>query len=95
MPPRRRASDKLAVRIIGWVACVALATSLGYTFVVALMYGPHDVDPIFFGLQALASLLFLIYSIRLRNRVFIAANIIALLNALGTILVYVVHTLRG
>ena len=93
MPPRRRASDKLAVRIIGWVACIALATSLSYTFVVSLVHGPHDVDPIFFGLQALASLLFLIYSIRLRNRVFIAANVIALLNAMGTILVYLIHTL--
>jgi lipid-A-disaccharide synthase-like uncharacterized protein len=95
MPPRRRASDKLAVRIVGWIACLALASSLGYTFVVSLVRGPHDVDPIFFSLQALASLLFLIYSIRLRNRVFIAANVIALLNALGTILVYLVHTLGG
>ena len=85
MPPSRRASDKRWVKIVGWVACLALATSLTYTFVKALADGPQGIDPLFFGMQTLASLLFLVYSVRLRNGIFIAANSVALFNALGTL----------
>jgi lipid-A-disaccharide synthase-like uncharacterized protein len=85
MPPRRRASDRRWVRGVGWAACLALAGSLTYTFVRALTEGPERVDPVFFGMQALASTLFLVYSIRLRNTVFIAANTVAVLNAAGTL----------
>ena len=87
MSPKRRASDRTWVRVIGWMACFALAGSLTYTFVRALTEGPGQVDPLFFGLQAAASALFLVYSIRLRNTVFIAANTIAVLNAVGTLAV--------
>jgi lipid-A-disaccharide synthase-like uncharacterized protein len=87
MPPNRRASDRLGVKIVGWVACLALAASLTYTFVKALAEGPGQVDPLFFGMQTLASLLFLVYSLRLRNRIFVAANSVALLNAIGTLVV--------
>lgn len=85
MPPQRRASDKRWVKIVGWVACMALAGSLTYTFVRALSEGTRDIDPTFFALQAVASTLFLIYSVRLRNGIFIAANSVAVLNALGTL----------
>jgi lipid-A-disaccharide synthase-like uncharacterized protein len=87
MPPKRRASDKLPVRILGWTACLVLAGSLTYTFVRSLAEGPDGVDPLFFGLQAMASFLFLLYSIRLKNRVFIAANAVAVVNAAGTLVV--------
>jgi lipid-A-disaccharide synthase-like uncharacterized protein len=87
MPPKRRASDKLPVRILGWTACLVLAGSLTYTFVRSLAEGPDGVDPLFFGLQAVASFLFLLYSIRLKNRVFIAANAVAVVNAAGTLVV--------
>jgi lipid-A-disaccharide synthase-like uncharacterized protein len=85
MPPQRRASDKRWVKMVGWAACLALAGSLTYTFIRALVDGPGDVDPLFFGLQAVASTLFLVYSLRLRNRIFIAANTVAVANALGTL----------
>jgi lipid-A-disaccharide synthase-like uncharacterized protein len=85
MPPQRRASDKRWVKMVGWAACFTLAASLTYTFVRALKEGPGDVDPLFFGLQSVASTLFLIYSVRLRNRIFIAANAVAVANALGTL----------
>jgi hypothetical protein len=84
---RRRASDRRWVAAIGWVACLALAGSLTYTFVSALTTESKPVDPLFFGLQALASILFLVYSIRLRNRVFAVANSVAVLNAVGTLVV--------
>lgn len=87
MPPQRRASDKQWVRAIGWLACVALAGSLTYTFVRALTEGAQGIDPVFFGMQSVASALFLVYSIRLRNGIFIAANTVAVLNALGTLAV--------
>jgi lipid-A-disaccharide synthase-like uncharacterized protein len=87
MPPQRRASDRRWVKIVGWVACIALAGSLTYTFVRALSEGPGDVDPVFFGMQTIASALFLVYSIRLRNGIFIAANTVAVLNAVGTLAV--------
>lgn len=89
MPPQRRASDRKWVQIVGWVACFALAGSLTYTFVRALAEGAGEVDPLFFGMQTLASLLFLIYSLRLKNRVFVAANSVALANAVGTLLLAV------
>jgi uncharacterized protein with PQ loop repeat len=73
------------VRVVGWVACIALAGSLTYTFVRALTQGTQDVDPVFFAMQSIASTLFLVYSVRLRNGIFIAANSVAVLNALGTL----------
>lgn len=91
MPPRRRASDRTWVRAIGWAACLTLAGSLTYTFVRTLVEGPGGLDPLFFGLQALASALFLVYSIRMRNGVFIAANTVAVLNAAGTLLVRLIQ----
>jgi lipid-A-disaccharide synthase-like uncharacterized protein len=85
--PARRASDRTGVKIVGWAACLLLAGSLTYTFVKALTQGPDQVDPLFFALQSLASLLFLVYSLRLKNPVFVAANCIALANAAGTLVV--------
>lgn len=90
MHPQRRASDRGWVRTVGWIACIALAGSLTYTFIRALTQGPQNVDPVFFAMQTLASTLFLIYSIRLRNGIFIAANTVAVLNALGTLVVALV-----
>lgn len=72
------------------MACVALAGSLTYTFIRALTEGPGDVDPLFFAMQSIASTLFLVYSVRLRNGIFIAANTVAVLNALGTLVVALV-----
>ncbi|HET7230477.1 MAG TPA: hypothetical protein VFJ16_10780 [Longimicrobium sp.] len=85
--PQRRESDKKWIQIVGWAACLLLAGSLTYTFVQALVKGPGQVDPLFFALQTGASLLFLIYSLRLKNRVFVAANCVALVNAVGTLVV--------
>jgi lipid-A-disaccharide synthase-like uncharacterized protein len=85
LPPKRRASDRTPVKLIGWIACLALAGSLTYTFIRALTEGTDQIDPLFFGLQTVASLLFLIYSVKLRNGVFIAANSVALVNAMGTL----------
>jgi lipid-A-disaccharide synthase-like uncharacterized protein len=85
--PERRASDRKGVKIVGWAACLLLAGSLTYTFVKALTQGPGQVDPVFFAAQSLASLLFLVYSLRLKNPVFVAANCIALANAAGTLVV--------
>ncbi|HEX2204653.1 MAG TPA: hypothetical protein VHG91_15195 [Longimicrobium sp.] len=85
MPPQRRASDKRWVKVVGWIACTALAASLTYTFVRALVEGTQDVDPLFFTMQTVASLLFLVYSLRLGNRIFVAANSVALANAVGTL----------
>jgi hypothetical protein len=79
------------VQVLGWVACLVLAGSLTYTFVRALTQGPGQVDPLFFALQSLASLLFLAYSLKLKNRVFVAANSVAVLNAAGTLLVAVAN----
>jgi lipid-A-disaccharide synthase-like uncharacterized protein len=91
MPPKRRASDRKSVQVIGWIACLALAGSLTYTFVRALVDGPGQVDPLFFAMQTLASLLFLVYSVRLGNRIFVAANAVALVNAIGTLVVAASH----
>lgn len=90
MPPKRRAGDRGWVKMVGWVACFALAGSLTYTFVRALTEGPQDVDPLFFALQTVASTLFLVYSVRLRNGIFIAANSVAVLNAAGTLVLALV-----
>jgi lipid-A-disaccharide synthase-like uncharacterized protein len=87
VPPNRRASDRTRVKVVGWIACFALAGSLTYTFVRALVEGPDAIDPLFFGLQTVASFLFLVYSVKLRNGVFIAANAVALLNAAGTLVI--------
>ena len=87
MPPQRRASDQRWVKVVGWMACLLLAGSLTYTIIRALTDGPEGVDPLFFGLQSLASTLFLVYSVRLRNGIFIAANTVAVLNAVGTLVV--------
>jgi hypothetical protein len=73
--------------MVGWVACIALASSLTYTFVKALSSEGRPIDPVFFGLQSLASLLFLVYSVRLKNRAFTVANSLALINAAGTLIV--------
>lgn len=91
MPPQRRVSDRKSVKVVGWIACLALAASLTYTFVKALREGPSEVDPLFFAMQTLASLLFLVYSVRLGNRIFVAANAVALVNAVGTLLVAASH----
>lgn len=91
MPPQRRVSDRKSVKVVGWIACFALAASLTYTFVKALREGPGEVDPLFFAMQTLASLLFLVYSLRLGNRIFVAANAVALVNAVGTLLVAASH----
>lgn len=91
MPPQRRAADRKSVQVIGWIACLALAGSLTYTFIRALTQGPDQVDPLFFGMQTLASLLFLVYSVRLKNRIFVAANAVALVNAVGTLVVAASH----
>jgi lipid-A-disaccharide synthase-like uncharacterized protein len=85
MPPQRRVSDRKEVKLIGWVACLALAGSLTYTFIRVLAEGPAEVDPLFFGMQTLASMLFLIYSIQIRSGVFVVANSVALFNAVGTL----------
>lgn len=90
MPPKRRAADRGWTKIVGWVACIALAGSLTYTFVRALAEGPHDIDPLFFAMQTVASTLFLVYSVRLRNGIFIAANTVAVLNAAGTLVLVLV-----
>ena len=79
--------------MVGWAACMVLAGSLTYTFVRALTQGPEGIDPLFFGLQTLASTLFLVYSLRLKNRIFVVANAVAVANAVGTLLVAL--TARG
>lgn len=91
MPPKRRASDRGWVVRVGWLACLFLAGSLGYTFVRALSGAADAVDPLFFGMQTVASLLFLVYSLKVGNRVFVAANSVALFNAAGTLLVTAVQ----
>lgn len=82
----RRLEDRTSVKVLGWVACIVLSGSLIYVFVRSLMAGTDEVDPIFLSLQSLASGLFLLYALRLRNRVFITANVVALASAAGTLL---------
>jgi lipid-A-disaccharide synthase-like uncharacterized protein len=87
MPQNRRASDRRWVKLVGWAACLALAGSLTYTFISSLSSDSKPIDPVFFGMQVLASILFLVYSIRLRSRIFVVANAVAVLNGLGTLIV--------
>src|SRR5690606_23731331 len=87
LPPARRHSDRKPVKILGWVACLLLAGSLTYAFVRCLRDGPQSVAPWLFGFQTPASLLFLLYSAKLGNRIFVVANAVALLNAVGIVLV--------
>lgn len=88
MPQKnRRASDVQWVKLVGWAACLALAGSLTYTFISSLSSESTPIDPVFFGMQVTASLLFLIYSIRMRSRIFVVANSVAVLNGIGTLVV--------
>ena len=87
MAPKRRAADKRWVQVMGWIGCLTLAGSLTYTFIKALSEGAQEIDPLFFGLQTVASFFLLLYSLRLKNRIFVAANCVALLNAVGTMVV--------
>lgn len=87
MVPKRRAADKRWVEVVGWIGCLTLAGSLTYTFIKALSEGGQEIDPLFFALQTVASFFFLLYSLRLKNRIFVAANSVALLNAVGTMVV--------
>jgi len=89
MPPERRLADRQSVKLLGWVACIVLSGSLIYVFVRSLIDGPSDVDPVFLTLQTLASSLFLVYSLRVRNKVFVTANGVALLSAVGTLVLLV------
>ncbi|HEY0036543.1 MAG TPA: hypothetical protein VGB66_07635 [Longimicrobium sp.] len=91
MAPNRREADRKWVQVVGWIGCVTLAGSLTYTFVKALTQGAQGIDPLFFGMQTIASLFFLVYSLRTRNRIFVAANCVALLNAVGTLVVALRH----
>jgi lipid-A-disaccharide synthase-like uncharacterized protein len=91
MPQNRRASDRRWVKLVGWAACLALAGSLTYTFISSLSSESTPIDPVFFGMQVTASLLFLIYSIRLRSRIFVVANAVAVLNGLGTLIVALIR----
>ena len=98
--PERRQSDRKSVKIVGSATSGRISSrtmklaftgndqgSLTYTFVKALTQGPDEIDPLFFAMQSLASLLFLVYSLRLKNPVFVAANVVALVNAAGTLVV--------
>ena len=85
----RRLADAPSVKRVGWLACAALSVSLIYVFVRSLKEGTDEVDPWFLGLQVLASTLFLVYSMRLRNRVFVTANAVAILSAAGTLVLMV------
>ena len=82
----RRASDRTSVKVLGWVACLVLSGSLLYVFVRSMKEGTDEVDPWFFALQTLASTLFLVYALKLKNRVFVTANAVAIASAVGTLL---------
>jgi len=84
--PERRSSDKASVKALGWMACTLLSGSLIYTFIRSAKEGTHNVDPVFFTLQTVASTLFLLYSLKLKNRVFVTANAVAIASAAGTLL---------
>jgi lipid-A-disaccharide synthase-like uncharacterized protein len=79
-------AEKPSTKALGWLACLLLSGSLIYAFVRSAKEGAHEVDPWFFGAQTLASTLFLLYSLRLKNRVFVTANAVAILSAAGTLL---------
>ena len=82
----RRVSDRTSVKVLGWVACLVLSGSLLYVFVRSMKEGTDEVDPWFFALQTLASTLFLLYALKLKNRVFVTANAVAIASAVGTLL---------
>jgi lipid-A-disaccharide synthase-like uncharacterized protein len=86
----RRKEDRKSVKVLGWIACIVLSGSLIYVFVRSLAQGTDEVDPVFLSLQSLASGLFLLYAVRLKNRVFITANVVALASAAGTLLLMLV-----
>jgi lipid-A-disaccharide synthase-like uncharacterized protein len=79
-------AEKPSTKAMGWLACLLLSGSLIYTFVRSAKDGAQEVDPWFFGAQTLASTLFLLYSLKLKNRVFVTANAVAILSAAGTLL---------
>jgi lipid-A-disaccharide synthase-like uncharacterized protein len=79
-------AEKPSTKALGWFACLLLSGSLIYTFVRSAKEGAQEVDPWFFGAQTLASTMFLLYALRLRNRVFVTANAVAILSAAGTLL---------
>ena len=79
-------AEKGSTKALGWMACLLLSGSLIYTFLRSAKDGAQEVDPWFFGAQTLASTLFLFYSLRLRNRVFVTANAVAIASAAGTLL---------
>ena len=79
-------AEKPSTKALGWAACLLLSGSQIYTFLRSAKEGTQDVDPWFFGAQTLASSLFLLYALRLRNRVFVTANVVAILSAAGTLL---------
>jgi lipid-A-disaccharide synthase-like uncharacterized protein len=82
----RRSSDRKSVQMLGWAACLLLSGSLIYTFIRSAKDGGEKTDPWFFAAQTLASILFLLYSLKLKNRVFVTANAIAIASAAGTLL---------
>ena len=79
-------AEQPSTKALGWMACLMLSGSLIYTFARSAKEGASEVDPWFFGAQTLASTLFLLYSLRLKNRVFVTANAVAILSAAGTLL---------
>lgn len=79
-------AEKPSTKALGWLACLLLSGSLIYTFIRSAKEGAGDVDPWFFGAQTLASTLFLFYSLKLKNRVFVTANAVAIASAAGTLL---------
>jgi lipid-A-disaccharide synthase-like uncharacterized protein len=89
MPPERRLADRQSVKLLGWLACMVLSGSLIYVFVRSLVEGPDGIDAVFLALQTLASSLFLVYSLRIKNRAFVTANGVALLSAAGTLVLLV------
>lgn len=87
----RRKADRTSVKLIGWIACLVLSASLVYVFVNSLKEGTDDVDPVFLALQVVASVLFLLYALRLKNRVFVTANLVAIASAAGTLVLMLVQ----
>ena len=79
-------AEKPSTKAIGWMACLLLSGSLIYTFVKSVRDGGEKTDPWFFAAQTLASVLFLLYALKLKNRVFVTANAVAIASAAGTLL---------
>lgn len=74
------------MKVLGWIACLVLSGSLVYVFLRSMKEGTDEVDPWFFAAQTIASTLFLVYALKLKNRVFVTANAVAIASALGTLL---------